>query len=444
MLKRKQFGKQFKWGVTISAFQNEGAASKEGKSPSIWDTFTADIQNIKDGNFPGETAGFYYNYKKDIKQAGKLGFDVFRFSLSWSRIIPVGKGEVNLQGIDFYNCVIDTCLKNGLEPWVTIYHWDLPQVLEDEGGWTNRDILQWFFHYVDVVTTAFGDRVKHWIVMNEPMTFVGLGYFTGYHAPGRNGIGNFMKAAHHATLCMAEGGRIVRKNVKDAQVGVALSCSYVKPANKLFFNRRAAKRVEGLLNRFFIEPLLGLGYPTDIMPALNIIKSNFMPGDEERLAFDFDFIGIQYYFRVVARFNLFPPVLFATEVPPWRRNANVNSMGLDVYPKGLSALIDFYAGYEGIRKIILTESGVCYPDFLRGNKVNDARRKKYHQTILKQVKKAIKRGIPVAGYFVWTLIDNFEWREGFHPRFGLIYNDFSAQKRTLKASGLWFKKFLRS
>ncbi|PWE00846.1 glycoside hydrolase family 1 protein [Marinilabilia rubra] len=443
MLKKKDFGKDFKWGVTISAFQNEGAAFEDGKSASIWDTFTSDSENVNDGESPGSTSDFYHNYKKDIKRARKLGFKVFRFSLSWPRIIPDGKGEPNPLGIDFYNRVIDTCLKQSLEPWVTIYHWDLPQVLEDEGGWTNREILQWFSNYVEVVTSAFGDRVKHWIVMNEPMTFVGLGYFTGYHAPGRNGIGNFMKAAHHATLCMAEGGRIVKRNVGDAEVGVALSCSYVRPVNKILFNRRAARRVEGLLNRFFIEPLLGLGYPTDIIPALNIIKSNFQPGDEERLAFDFDFIGLQYYFRVVAKFSLFPPVLFATEVPPWSRKTKLNSMGLDVYPKGLSSLLNFYSKYDSIRKIILTESGVCYPDFLRGDKVNDARRKKYHQKMLKQVKKAIKRDIPVGGYFVWTLVDNFEWREGFKPRFGLVYNDFKTQKRTVKASGKWFKKFLR-
>jgi beta-glucosidase len=442
MLKKKNFGKDFKWGVTISAFQNEGAAFEDGKSASIWDTFTSDIQNINDGNAPGETSGFYHNYQEDIRQTGKLGFGVFRFSLSWPRIIPDGRGRPNPKGIDFYNRAIDACLEEGLEPWVTIYHWDLPQCLEDEGGWINRNILDWFSNYVEVVTSAFGDRVKHWIVMNEPMTFAGLGYFTGYHAPGRNGIGNFMKAAHHATLCMAEGGRIVRRNVEGAEVGVALSCSYVKPANKLFFNRRAARRVEGLLNRFFIEPLLGLGYPTDIMPALNIIKSYFRPDDEERLAFDFDFIGLQYYFRVVARFSLFPPVLFATEVPPRRRNTKLNSMGLDVHPKGLSSLLHFYSKYKGIRKIILTESGVCYPDFLRGEKVNDARRKKYHQKMLKHVKKAIKRGIPLAGYFVWTLVDNFEWREGFQPRFGLVYNDFKTQKRTVKASGKWFRKFL--
>ncbi len=442
MIKKKHFGKFFKWGVTISAFQNEGAAFEDGKSASIWDTFTSDVQNINDGNLPGETAGFYHNYEADILEARQLGLDVFRFSLSWPRILPNGTGAFNPKGLDFYNRVIDACLKNKLEPWVTIYHWDLPQVLEDRGGWTNREVVDWFLHYTDVVTSAFGDRVKHWIVMNEPMSFTGLGYFTGYHAPGRNGIGNFMKAAHHATLCMAEGGRMVRRNVEHAVVGVALSCSYVKSTDQWFFNKRAARRVEALLNRFFIEPLLGLGYPTDIMPALNIIKSYFKPGDAERLAFDFDFIGLQYYFRVVARFSLFPPVLFATEVPPLSRTKKLTSMGLDAYPKGLAHLLDFYMCYDGIKQIILTESGVCYTDFLRGDKVNDALRKKYHQKMLKQVKRAIRRGVPVKGYFAWTLVDNFEWREGFQPRFGLVYNDFETQKRTLKASGAWFRDFL--
>jgi beta-glucosidase len=442
MITRKDFGADFKWGVTISAFQNEGAADADDKSVSVWDVFTAGGKNVNDKQAPGNTADFFHNYEEDIALARDLGFDVFRFSLSWSRIIPNGSGSVSPSGIDFYNRVITSCLKHNMEPWVTIYHWDLPQALEMDGGWTNRRIVACFANYVKVVSQAFGDRVKHWIVMNEPMTFTGLGYFTGYHAPGRTGIGNFMKAAHHATLCMAEGGRIIRENVSRAEIGVALSCSYVKPVNDWFFNRGASKRVEGLLNRFFIEPLLGMGYPTDVMPGLGIIRNYFEPGDEERLAFDFDFIGLQYYFRVVARFSLFPPVLFANEVSPIERGSSVNSMGLDIYPKGLKYLLDYYSKYKDIKKIILTESGVCFRDFLRGEKVNDASRKKYHVKMLKQVKKAAKKGIPVSGYFVWTLVDNFEWREGFKPRFGLVYTDFKTQKRIVKYSGRWFRDFL--
>ncbi len=443
MLSKNDFGKKFKWGVTISAFQNEGAANRDGKSSSIWDNFTENGSNVKNNDIPGETSAFYEKYEDDIQKTAFLGFKQFRFSIAWTRVIPDGIGTVNPKGIEFYNKVIDKCLENNLEPWITIYHWDLPQILEDKGGWTNRDILDWFGNLVHVCVQYFGDRVKHWIVMNEPMSFTGLGYFWGYHAPGRRGMNTFLRAAHHATLCMALGGRIIRQMQPESKIGVALSCSYVKPSNHFFFNKGAARRVEGLLNRFFLEPLLGMGYPTKLLPGLGIIKKHFEAGDEQRLAFDFDFIGLQYYFRVVARFSLFPPLLFAREVPPAQRKSELNEMGLDVYTGGMYKLLKFYSSYPQINSIIITESGVCYPDFLRGKKVHDASRRRYHQKMLKQVKKARKEGVPVDGYFVWTLVDNFEWVEGYSPRFGLIYNDFKNQRRIIKSSGHWFRKFLK-
>lgn len=443
MLDKEDFGRSFKWGVTISAFQNEGAPLADGKSASVWDTFSHEGERIKNGDSIGEASAFYEKYEEDIQSAAFLGFKQFRFSIAWTRILPQGTGPVNPHGIDFYNRVIDTCLENGLEPWITLYHWDLPQILEDQRGWTNRQVLDWFANLVHVCVDHFGDRVKHWIVMNEPMSFTGLGYYWGYHAPGRKGLPNFLRAAHHATLCMGLGGRIIREKIPEARIGIALSCSYVKPVTNSLLNKGAARRVEGLLNRFFLEPLLGLGYPTHIMPGLAIIKSFFEPGDEEQLAFDFDFIGIQYYFRVVARFSLLPPVLFAREVPPDERGAQTNEMGLEVYEGGLYKLLKFYAAYPQIHSLIVTESGVCYPDYRRGKKVHDASRRRYHQKMIKQVKKARKEGVPVDGYFVWTLVDNFEWREGFTPRFGLIYNDFKTQKRVIKSSGHWFRKFLR-
>ena len=328
-------------------------------------------------------------------------------------------------------------------PWLTLYHWDLPQILEEKGGWTNRDVVDWYGEFAQVCTSRFGDRVKHWVVMNEPMTFTGMGYFMGYHAPGRKGITNFLPAAHHAVLCMAHGGRIVRENVKDGVCGPALSCSYVSPVNLKPRHQKAAKRVDALLNRLFLEPLLGLGYPTDVMPALSVIERYMKPGDRERMQFDFDFIGLQYYFRVVAKFSLTPPILFASEVPPKLRKTRLNLMDLDVYPKGLKHLLKFYAAYPQIKQLVLSESGVCFPDFPIGGRIHDVERTKYHQEILRIVKKAIKNEIPVSGYFAWTLVDNFEWREGFEPRFGLVHNDFATQQRTIKDSGLWFMQFLK-
>lgn len=443
MLSKKKFGKHFKWGVTISAFQNEGAPYTDGKKPSIWDDFTSRSEFILKKEFPGDTCDFYHIYKKDIELAAHLNFKVFRFSISWSRLIPDGTGNVNPQAVDFYNNVIDCCIKNGLEPWITIYHWDLPLILESKGGWINRDIILWFSEYTSVCSKLFGNRVKHWIVMNEPMTFVGMGYFMGYHAPGRTGIRSFLPAAHHAALCMAEGGRILRQNVPDAQIGIALSCSCVEPVDNTPANIGSARRTDAILNRFFIEPLLGMGYPTDVMPALKLINRYFQKGDKEKLAFDFDFIGLQYYFRVVTKFSLTPPILFAQEIPATERKAQLNEMNLEVYPEGLEKVINSFAAYPQIKSIIISEGGVCFPDFKFGKHVHDIRRINYYRNSLKIIKKAIKRGLPINGFLAWTLIDNFEWCEGYTPKFGLIYNDFKTQRRIIKDSGLWFKSFLK-
>lgn len=437
----KDFPKKFVWGVATSAYQTEGAFDKHGKKNSIWDTFTNDKKFTKgNGNIATD---FYSNYEEDILKIKGLNLGAFRFSFSWSRIFPDGVGEPNKKGIKFYHKVIDCCLKNEIEPWVTLYHWDLPQVLEDEGGWTNREVLNWFTYFAEFCTKEYGTKVKKWMVLNEPMSFVGLGYFMGIHAPGRSGLGNFLPAAHHATLCQAIGGRIIRKNVDGAFVGTTFSCSVVKPKN--FFRRHvgAAKRLDALLNRFFIEPALGLGYPTDEIPGLKRIEKYFELGDQDLMKFDFDFIGIQYYFRIVAQYSLFPPLLFANQIAAEKRNAKINNMGMEIYPKGLMKMLEKYSAYENVKQIYITESGQCFDEEILNGEIDDQNRIKYFQKTFKICKKAIKKGIKLKGYFIWTLVDNFEWADGIKPRFGIIYNDFISQKRTLKKSAYWLKSFLK-
>ncbi|WP_299779302.1 family 1 glycosylhydrolase [uncultured Formosa sp.] len=439
-MKSKHFPKQFKWGITISSYQNEGAYNMHGKGPSIWDTFTNRI-SFKKGT--GNTAtNFYSNYKADLDHVKALHLDCFRFSLSWSRIFPQGVGDINPEGVAFYHDVIDYALKLGIEPWVTLYHWDLPQALQDQGGWTNRAILNWFETYVDFCTKTYGLKVKTWIILNEPMSFIGLGYFMGMHAPGKKGLKNFLPAAHHATLCQSLGGRIVRKNVENAVIGTTFSCSYVRPLNRRIMHKKAAIRIDALLNRFFIEPALGLGYPTESIPGLNRIEKHYLPGDEDLLAFDFDFIGVQYYFKIVAKFSLFPPILFATEVPAEKRDVKINAMNLEIYPKGLYKMLEQFNQYPGVKEIYITESGVCFEDELKDGKIQDKDRINYFKKTFKYTLKAIENKIPIKGYFIWTLVDNFEWAEGTKPRFGIIYTDFNTQKRIIKKSGLWLKSFL--
>jgi beta-glucosidase len=432
------FPVNFTWGVASSAYQTEGAWNLDGKQNSIWDTFT-NAKNFKKGN--GNTATDFYNhFEADIKKIKELNLDSFRFSLSWSRIFPEGIGKPNQKGVEFYHKVIDCCIENGVEPWLTLYHWDLPQALENQGGWTNREVINWFAYFTEFCSKEYGTKVKNWIVLNEPMSFIGLGYFIGLHAPGRKGLKNFLPAAHHTALCQAIGGRIIRKNVPNAFIGTTFSCSLVSPNTR--FDTQAAKRLDALLNRFFIEPSLGLGYPTDAIPGLKFIEKYFKADDKELMKFDFDFIGIQYYFRIVAENSLYPPILFANQIPAEKRNVKTNNMGMEIYPKGLAKMIKKFSSYENVKQIYITESGVCFDEELINGELKDKNRIQYFKKTFKICLKAIKNGINLKGYFIWTLVDNFEWADGFKPRFGIIHNDFETQKRTIKKSGYWIQSFL--
>ncbi len=442
---RKDFGDDFLWGVATSAYQIEGAWNVDGKAPSIWDTFTQKkggkkIMNRDNGNI---ACDFYNRFYDDIAFVKEMNMQVNRFSLAWSRIKPQGIGTVNQKGVDFYHRVIDRTLELGLQPWVTLYHWDLPQILEDKGGWANRDILNWFGEYVEFCSKEYGDKVKNWMILNEPMAFTGLGYMLGVHAPGKKGLKNFIPAVHHATLCQAEGGKIVRNLVKDSNVGTTFSVSYVEPKNDKEKHKKAAQRVDALINRLFIEPALGQGYPLQDFKGLRIIDKYIKDGDEQKMAFDFDFHGLQNYTRNVTRHALFPPVLWANEVPPKKRGAQeVTEMNWEVYPEGIYHLLKRFGEYKGVKSVIVTENGAAFPDQVVDGKVHDAKRVKFLQDYLRQVLRAKKDGVPVNGYFVWSLLDNFEWAEGYHPRFGLVHVDFETQQRTLKDSGKWLKDFL--
>jgi beta-glucosidase len=370
--------------------------------------------------------------------------DVFRFSISWTRILPNGIGEVNQKGLDFYHKVIDKCLAVGLQPWVTCYHWDLPQALQDLGGWTNRDIVKWFAVYVEVISKAYGDKVKNWMVLNEPAGFIGAGYMLGIHAPGERGLKKFMKGIHFTNLALAEGGRVLRKNVPNGNIGSTWSCSAIEPKTQAKRHVNAAKKADALFNRVFLEPCLGMGYPFADLPIISRLKKYIEPGDEEKMKFDFDFIGVQNYFRTVARFSLWPPVMWANVVDAKKLvkdESELTEMKWEVYPEGIYKVLKQFKAYN--KRLIVTENGAAFKDVVENGSVHDTRRTKFYQDYLAQVLRAIHEGVPVHGYFAWTLMDNFEWAEGYHPRFGLIHNDFTTQKRTIKDSGLWFQSFLK-
>ena len=435
MIKASDFGDDFLWGVAVAAAQIEGASDKYGKGPSIWDTFSKK---------PGKACDFYHRFRDDLALVKFLNFKVFRFSISWPRLLPFGSGLINQEGLKFYHDVIDECLKLGITPYITLYHWDLPEALEQEGGWAAFSVNGAFNSFVELCGREYGDKVKNWIVLNEPFGFTSLGYMLGIHAPGQTGLTNFFTAVHHAAIAQADGGRILRSEVRNANIGTTFSCSEIVPFTDSDADHLAAKRMDSLVNRLFIEPLLGLGYPTadwELLERFAIKHSTWRHTD--RLTFDFDYIGLQNYFPITVRYNAFVPVLQAWEVKAKSRKKPYTAMGWEVNANSFYTIIKQFAAYPQIKNLMITENGAAYRDTIASDgHVHDQERIAYFQSYLAAVLKAKNEGINITGYMAWTLMDNFEWAEGFDKRFGLVYTDFKTQERTIKDSGYWFRDFL--
>ncbi len=426
---RADFGADFKWGVASSSYQTEGAHDAEGKGKSVWDVFANTRGKIHENQQGNIACDFYHQYPNDLKLLAQMKIPAFRFSLSWSRILPEGTiGHVNKAGIDFYHRLIDQCLAQGIEPWITLYHWDLPDALEKKGGWTNRDI----------------SKVRHWMILNEPMVFTGTGYFLGLHAPGRRGLNSFLAAIHHAAMCQAEGGRIVRSLLTDAIVGTTFSCSLVEPFKNLAADSQAALRVDAMLNRLFVEPLAGMGYPVQDLKFLQRLEPYIKDGDEEKLAFNMDFIGVQNYTREIVTHSRFIPFLWARVVKADKRKVETTDMKWEVFPESIYHMLHKFSKYTGFKELVVTENGAAFPDTLVNDRVHDEKRRAYLESAIAQVLKAKEEGVKVNGYFIWSFTDNFEWAEGYKPRFGLVYIDYHTQQRIIKDSGVWFSRFLEN
>lgn len=443
-MKKEEFGDDFHWGVSSSAFQTEGAWRADGKGPSIWDEFTLNKKKIYKNQDARIACNFYHHYEWDLNLLRQLNVNQFRHSIAWSRILPEGKGKVNQKGLDFYDRMVDRCLDFGINPWLTLYHWDLPQALEDKGGWTNRDIVAWFCEYANICIDRLGDRVKHWMVLNEPLAFSGLGYFLGIHAPGKTGFSNFLPALHHASLAQAEVGRFIKSSRSDVEVGTTFSISPIHPLREKEKDLKASERVDFLFNRLYLEPLFGKGYPADALPFLEKMSRYLQPGDERLLSFEYDFVGLQNYTREVVRFSPFAPYLKASLVKARKRSVPVTAMGWEVYKDALYEAIKIIHTYSLSKKIIISENGIALEDRLVDGKVNDIARIDFLKNSLKQIRRAQEEGIKVKGYFLWTFTDNFEWAEGYRPRFGIVYTNFRSQERFIKESGFWFKNFLQN
>jgi beta-glucosidase len=443
-IRKEDFGKKFSWGVSTSAYQIEGAHDKDGKRESIWDVFTNLNGKIHQNQHANHATDFYNRYKSDLALMKSMNILNYRMSLAWARIIPHGDNKINKKGIEFYDKLIDHSLALGIEPWVTLYHWDLPYELEKFGGWTNRETVNRFEQYTEVCAKAFGDRIKNWMVLNEPMVFTGAGYFLGQHAPGRKGLKNFLPAMHHATLAQAAGGRILKDLFPKSQVGTTFSCSLIEPNRPIERDIQAAKVVDAILNRLYIEPALGMGYPIEDVKILSRVEEYMYPNDEKLMPFKFDFIGVQNYTREIVEYSFLTPYIHAKILPASKRGVPLTVMDWEVYDDSLYQMIKKYSLYPKVKKIIVTENGAAFHDVkTNAGHIHDLQRVKYLKTHIGNVLKAKNEGIKVKGYFVWTFTDNFEWAEGYKPKFGLVHVDFETQKRTIKDSGYWYRDFLK-
>ncbi len=457
-MNKMDFGNTFIWGVSTAAYQIEGAWNEDGKGESIWDRFThtkgiLPFRSRIYQNHNGDIAcDHYHRYREDLQLMRELHIPNYRFSIAWTRIFPDGtKKSKNQKGIDFYHRLIDCCLENQITPNVTLYHWDLPQALEEQGGWTNRETYQRFLDYVDFVTREYRDKVPRWFIFNEPFVFTTLGYMLGIHAPGKMGLSNYYPSIHHVCLAQGEGGKIAKSNCPDAEIGTTFSCIHVEPkqSNSIFsdLHKSAAIRFDTLFNCLFLETMLGLGYPIDRLPSLKVILDKyFQQDDDKKMQFDADFVGVQNYTREIVEWSLFVPVVWGNIVPAKKRCEKTTEMGWEIYPEGIYHILKKYASYEKVKKIYVTENGAAFRDELeiKDGKViiNDIARIDFIQSYLAQVLRAKREGVPVEGYFIWSFMDNFEWAEGYRPRFGLVYVDYQTQKRYVKNSGYWYKSFL--
>jgi beta-glucosidase len=438
---RQDFPADFRWGVSTSSFQIEGAGRADGKGESIWDRFCAEPGRIRDGSNALVACDHYHLWPQDLDMAKRLGVNAYRFSIAWPRVLPQGRGAVNEAGLAFYDRLVDGMLERGLDPWATLYHWDLPQALQDEGGWLSRDTIAAFVEYADVVTRRLGDRVKHWITHNEPWCSCMMSYWEGVHAPGGKSLADGMLACHHVLVSHGLAIPVIRANSPGAEVGITLSLHPISAASDSPEDIAALQRHDGLRNRWFLDPLFGRGYPADTLELLGDAAPKVLPGDLDAIAAKTDFLGVNYYFPESVKDDAAGGPMRASLVE--RDGVERTAFGWEVSPQGLVDLLTRIHRDYSPPVIQLTENGSTFEDVLTPDgRVHDVQRLSYLQRHLGALKQAIAAGVPVKGYFAWSLLDNFEWAEGYLRRFGIAYVDYATQARTLKDSGLWYGRFL--
>ncbi|MEW1631336.1 GH1 family beta-glucosidase [Streptomyces sp. NPDC089173] len=441
MTELNAFPADFTWGVATAAYQIEGAVTEDGRSPSIWDTFSHTPGKVDGGDTGDIACDHYHRTGEDIGLIKQVGADAYRFSIAWPRVVPGGDGPVNKAGLDFYDRLVDGLLEAGVTPFATLYHWDLPQVLQDRGGWTVRETSEHFAAYASQVVERIGDRVKDWATLNEPLCSAWIGHLEGRMAPGLTDLTAAVRASYHLHLGHGLAVQAIRAASSDARVGIVNNLSPIEPASASEADLAAARRADGHINRWWLDPVLGRGYPQD-MVELYGVELPVRPGDLETIAAPLDWLGLNYYFRQIVTADPSGPAPGFTQVPV--AGARHTYMDWEVYADGLEQLLLRLTEEYGVERVYVTENGSAYQDTVAADgSVHDPERVRYLEEHLAACASAVAKGAPLAGYFAWSLLDNFEWAYGYDKRFGLVHVDYATQLRTVKSSGRRYAELIR-
>lgn len=440
-MSRLDFPAGFHWGAATASYQIEGAWREGNKGESIWDRFSHTPGRVKNGDTGDTACDSYHRYQEDVALLREMNLTSYRFSISWPRIQAQGRGAANPEGIDYYQRVTDALLQEGIRPFPTLYHWDLPQALEDQGGWPNRDTAGRFTDYAEILIRALGDRIADWMIFNEPAIFTALGYLTGNHAPGRRNLDDLLRASHTVNLAQGQAFAAMKATKPKANIGTALSMSPCEPAGDQEADQEAAERWHGLTNLWYLEPALNGRYP-DIFPnGLPSDRMGIQDGDMESVTAALDFIGVNLYTRTKVTAQTGNPLgIDAVSVPVESESGGPRTdLDWEVWPSALyDMLMRMTQDYDN-PVLEVTENGCSYADAPdRDGVIRDTRRIDFYRGYIEAVHKAIQDGADVRGYHAWSLLDNFEWAEGYEHRFGLTWVDFKTKKRTIKDSGHWY------
>ena len=431
------FPSDFIWGAATAAYQIEGAAFEDGRTETIWDRFARLPGKIRNADNGDIACDHYHLWEKDVELMKTLGLKGYRFSISWSRVLPDGRGTVNPKGIDFYSRLVDKLLENNIEPFITLFHWDLPMALQDAGGWLNRRIADWFTEYAVVMYKSLGDRVRYWSTHNEPNVFALCGYLTGKHAPGIKDHSTYTQVIHHLLLAHGDATSAGRSILPKAKFGITLALGMDYPANDTPEDNAAVDIAWTTGPRTLLDPIFKGSYPALENDSITPFNPVILDNDLKRICQPLDYLGINHYFSnwLTIQNNL--PKITRNDLPKTDR-------GWTVYPEGFKDMLLKVTDEYGKIPIYIMENGAAYPDTIsEDSMVHDPLRVEYYRSYIRSLHEAIMKGVDVKGYFAWSLLDNFEWEKGYSCRFGIVYVDFKTQERIIKDSGKFYSMVIK-